>query len=119
MVATLVAFLPISHGCASHDLRGHETQADSHDGLRGGQQREGLRVEDAGPNDLVNVIAEGMDLLRRESSPLESDRLRARQLPPRARRQRGVLLIPLSRPRRRVSLHQAWRQGCRSMRRRC
>ena len=31
--------------------------------VRSGQQREGLRIEDAGPNELVNVVAEGMDLL--------------------------------------------------------
>ena len=37
--------LPISNWCAGHDIRGHEAQADSHDELRGGQQRESLRVE--------------------------------------------------------------------------
>ena len=38
--------LPVSKRCAGHDLRGHEAQADSCDRLRGGQQREGLRVEE-------------------------------------------------------------------------
>ena len=67
----------LSNRCAGYNLRGHESQTDSRNGLRGGQQREYLLVEDAVPNELVNVVSEGMDLLRRETGPLESDRLRA------------------------------------------
>ena len=62
--------LPVINGCAGHGLECHKAQTESCDGRRSDQQREGLRVEDTGLNELVNVIAESLDLLRRETSPL-------------------------------------------------
>ena len=53
---------------AFHDFRGHESQADRHDGLRVRQQREGLRIVHAGTNEELDVIAESMDLLWSQTS---------------------------------------------------
>jgi hypothetical protein len=44
-----------------HDFGGHKAQAD-HDGLRVRQQREGLRIVDAGTNEELDMIAESIDL---------------------------------------------------------
>ncbi len=41
----LPTYLPVKDRNAFHDFGGHESQADSHDGLRVRQQREGLRVK--------------------------------------------------------------------------
>ena len=87
--------LPVSKRCAGHDLRGHEAQADSCDRLRGGQQREGLRVEDAGPNKLVNAITESMGCFARQGMQAFA-RLGGCGRPRGPRLSIGVSLVPLS-----------------------
>ena len=59
-----------------HDFRGHESQADRHDGLRVRQQREGLRIVHAGTNEELDMIAESMDLLWGQTSTLKTNGLR-------------------------------------------
>jgi len=49
--------LPVEDWHAFHDFGGHEAQADRHDGLRVRQQREGLRIVQAGTNEELDMIA--------------------------------------------------------------
>ena len=49
--------LPVEDWHAFHDFGGHEAQADRHDGLRVRQQREGLRIVQAGTNEKLDMIA--------------------------------------------------------------
>ena len=57
----LTTHLPVRDWYAFHDFGGHESQAESHDGFRVRQQREGLRIVHAGTNEELDMIAESMD----------------------------------------------------------